>query len=69
MRSPLRYLLNTPTNHIMHHESMRGNFGLYFNFWDRIMGTNHPGYEQRFAEVTGRIRHGGDETITERTDK
>jgi sterol desaturase/sphingolipid hydroxylase (fatty acid hydroxylase superfamily) len=53
----------------MHHESMRGNFGLYFNFWDRIMGTNHPGYEQRFAEVTGRIRHGGDETITERTDK
>ena len=58
MRSPLRYLLNTPTNHIMHHESMRGNFGLYFNFWDRIMGTNHPGYEQRFAEVTGRRRDG-----------
>ena len=69
MRSPLRYVLNTPTNHIMHHESMRGNFGLYFNFWDRVMGTNHPAYEHRFAEVTGRMRHEGDETITERTGK
>jgi sterol desaturase/sphingolipid hydroxylase (fatty acid hydroxylase superfamily) len=37
---------------------MRGNFGLYFNFWDRIMGTNHPAYEQRFTEVTGRRRDG-----------
>ena len=47
-------LLNTPTNHIMHHEKMRGNYGLYFNVWDRLMGTNHADYEKRFREVTSR---------------
>ena len=54
MRSPLRFIFNTPTNHIMHHEKMRGNYGLYFNIWDRLMGTNHPDYERRFEEVTSR---------------
>ena len=49
-------LLNTPTNHIMHHEKMRGNYGLYFNVWDRVMGTNHPDYESRYREVTSRPR-------------
>ncbi len=47
-------VLNTPTNHIMHHEHFRGNFGLYFNFWDRLMGTNQERYESRFREVTSR---------------
>ncbi|HAM72396.1 MAG TPA: sterol desaturase [Verrucomicrobiales bacterium] len=54
MRTPLRLILNTPTNHVMHHEKMRGNYGLYFNIWDRLMGTNHPDYESRFREVTSR---------------
>ena len=54
MDSPLRFLVNTPTNHVMHHEKMRGNYGLYFNLWDRLMGTNHPDYESRFREVTSR---------------
>ena len=54
MDSWLGKVLNTPTNHAMHHESMRGNYGLYFNFWDRLMGTNHKDYERRFREVTSR---------------
>ncbi len=45
-------LANTPTNHVMHHEHFAGNYGLYFNVWDRICGTNHAGYEARFREVT-----------------
>ncbi|MDB6118819.1 MAG: fatty acid hydroxylase family protein [Verrucomicrobiaceae bacterium] len=49
--------INTPTNHIMHHEKMRGNYGLYFNVWDRLMGTNHVDYEKRFREVTSRKSH------------
>jgi Delta7-sterol 5-desaturase len=56
MKTPLRYVLNTPTNHIMHHETLRGNYGLYFNIWDRLMGTNHANYESRFSEVTSRGR-------------
>ena len=54
MKTPLRFILNTPTNHVMHHEKMRGNYGLYFNVWDRLMGTNHPEYESRFTEATSR---------------
>ncbi|MDZ4287696.1 MAG: sterol desaturase family protein, partial [Prosthecobacter sp.] len=56
MKTPLRFLANTPTNHIMHHETLRGNYGLYFNIWDRLMGTNHANYEKRFHEVTTRPR-------------
>lgn len=54
MRTWLGKVLNTPTNHIQHHEKMRGNYGLYFNVWDRLMGTNHADYESRFEEVTNR---------------
>lgn len=54
MDSRLGRWLNTPTNHVQHHEKMRGNYGLYFNFWDRLMGTNHRDYESRFREVTRR---------------
>jgi lathosterol oxidase len=59
MKTPLRYVLNTPTNHIMHHETLRGNYGLYFNIWDRIMGTNLANYESRFNEVTSRSKPAG----------
>jgi sterol desaturase/sphingolipid hydroxylase (fatty acid hydroxylase superfamily) len=54
MDSWLRYILNTPTNHAMHHETLRGNYGIYFNIWDRLMGTNQANYEERFREVTSR---------------
>ena len=54
MDSWLGKIVNTPTNHIMHHEHIRGNFGLYFNCWDRMMGTNHENYENRFREVSAR---------------
>jgi sterol desaturase/sphingolipid hydroxylase (fatty acid hydroxylase superfamily) len=54
MDSPVRFLFNTPTNHIMHHESAGGNFGLYFNVWDRLMGTNQRAYQRRFRSVTAR---------------
>jgi sterol desaturase/sphingolipid hydroxylase (fatty acid hydroxylase superfamily) len=56
MDSRLRFVFNTPTNHIMHHESSNGNFGLYFNIWDRVMGTNQRAYELHFRSVTSRPR-------------
>jgi sterol desaturase/sphingolipid hydroxylase (fatty acid hydroxylase superfamily) len=52
METPFKRILNTPTNHVMHHEKMAGNYGLYFNIWDRLMGTNHKDYEDRFRQVT-----------------
>ncbi len=57
MDSFLGRILNTPTNHVMHHETLRGNYGLYFNLWDRWMGTNQADYESRFRAVTSRPAH------------
>jgi len=42
----------TTTHHALHHARPRGNFGLYFTWWDRIMGTEHPAYRETFARVT-----------------
>ncbi len=52
LRTRLGRLLNTPTHHAMHHEKLGGNYGLYFSFWDRLLGSHHPDYEARFARVT-----------------
>jgi sterol desaturase/sphingolipid hydroxylase (fatty acid hydroxylase superfamily) len=52
LRSPVGVFLNSVTHHALHHEKFRANFSLYFNVWDRLMGTNHPDYERRFASVT-----------------
>lgn len=30
---------NYTTNHDAHHAHVRGNYGLYFSLWDRVMGT------------------------------
>jgi sterol desaturase/sphingolipid hydroxylase (fatty acid hydroxylase superfamily) len=45
--------LNSVTHHGLHHEKFRANFGLYFNVWDRLMGTNHADYRRRFESATG----------------
>ena len=45
---------NTSTHHNMHHRLVKCNYGLYFNFWDRVMGTNHPHYEESYNEAVER---------------
>ena len=42
------------THHDLHHEAGRLNYGLYFTWWDRWMGTEHPDYRRRFDEATSR---------------
>ncbi len=38
----------------MHHcGSFKHNFGFYFTFWDKLMGTEHPEYVATFNRVTG----------------
>lgn len=39
------------THHNMHHERFNGNYGLYFIWWDRIMGTEFPDYEEKFRSL------------------
>jgi sterol desaturase/sphingolipid hydroxylase (fatty acid hydroxylase superfamily) len=45
---------NTSTHHNMHHSKVNCNYGLYFNIWDRLLGTNHKDYEKTFDEVKAR---------------
>lgn len=48
--------LNTTTHHDLHHQHGRSNYGLYFSWWDRLMGTEHPDYQARVADVALRSR-------------
>lgn len=44
--------INTTTHHDLHHNGgFNTNYGLYFTWWDKLMGTEHPRYHARFAEV------------------
>ncbi len=45
---------NTSLHHNMHHKHVVCNYGLYYNFWDRIMQTNHTNYENEFEIVKRR---------------
>jgi sterol desaturase/sphingolipid hydroxylase (fatty acid hydroxylase superfamily) len=50
LRVPLLRWINTSTFHNLHHTAFRGNYALMFRFWDRILGTELPNYEQTFVE-------------------
>ena len=49
---PLFDFLTTTTHHDLHHAQAGSNFGLYFTWWDRLMGTEHPNYYAHFAAAT-----------------
>ena len=52
---PLLKWISTTTHHDLHHAgSFNHNFGFYFTWWDKLMGTEHPEYVARFNEVTTR---------------
>ncbi len=53
---PLLDWMTTVTHHDLHHAQAGWNYGLYFTWWDRWMGTEHPQYHARFAEVARRRR-------------
>lgn len=44
--------ITSVTHHDLHHQNARWNFGLYFTWWDRLMGTEHPEYLERFEATT-----------------
>lgn len=45
--------INTSVSHNQHHQYFKGNYGLYFLIWDRLMGTIRTDYDSRFDQVTG----------------
>jgi sterol desaturase/sphingolipid hydroxylase (fatty acid hydroxylase superfamily) len=62
MRGPLGQHVITAMHHDLHHHNYKVNFGLYFRFWDKLMGTDvmesaypdlHPEAEK--AKVAGSL--------------
>ena len=51
LRSALGRWVNTSVAHNHHHEKFLGNYGLYFLFWDRWMGTLGEDYDTQFVKV------------------
>ena len=43
--------LTTTLHHDLHHQYGRHNYGLYFTWWDRWCGTEHPEYRARLADL------------------
>jgi sterol desaturase/sphingolipid hydroxylase (fatty acid hydroxylase superfamily) len=46
--------INTSINHNQHHQYFKGNYGLYFLFWDRILGTIRKDYDRQYDEIMAR---------------
>lgn len=44
--------LTAVTHHDLHHADMRHNYGLYFSWWDKLMGTEHPDYAEKVRAKT-----------------
>jgi len=53
-RHPIGKWINTSINHNQHHQYFKGNYGLYFLWWDRWMKTIRTDYDDRFDEVKSR---------------
>lgn len=53
-KSKIGKWINTSVNHNQHHQYFKGNYGLYFLWWDRWFNTIRPDYETQFEEVKGR---------------
>jgi sterol desaturase/sphingolipid hydroxylase (fatty acid hydroxylase superfamily) len=60
VRSRWTSFSTTTTHHCMHHRRVDENYGLYFTWWDRWMGTMGATYEETFERVAsaprGRVR-------------
>ena len=50
---PVLQWVNTTVHHDLHHSGgFDRNYGLYFTWWDRLMGTEHAEYRARFRALT-----------------
>jgi len=46
--------MNTSVSHNLHHQYFKGNYGLYFTIWDRLMGTLRSDYDTSFQNLKQR---------------
>lgn len=41
-----------PAHHSIHHLKYTVHYGLYFTFWDKLLGTQDPNYERKMSHFT-----------------
>lgn len=51
---PMLDFIVTTTHHDLHHAQAGWNYGAWFTWWDRWMGTEHPEYLNRYAAAAWR---------------
>ncbi len=52
-KSWLRFLTSS-THHNMHHSKFKGNYGVHFRFWDKLLGTEFRDYETEYEKIQER---------------
>lgn len=50
-RTKIGRWINTAVAHNQHHQYFKGNYSLYFLFWDRWMGTLREDYDRQYDKV------------------
>lgn len=55
-KSWLRFL-TTSTHHNMHQSKFKGNYGVHFRIWDRLVGSEFKDYEAEFNKAQKRKSH------------
>ena len=48
--------LNTSVCHNQHHQQFKGNYGLYFTIWDRLMSTLRDDYDNKKKKKKNRAK-------------
>lgn len=50
-KSFLFEIFNSSVYHNLHHSKFKGNYGLYFRIWDRLLKTEHPEYVKEYDRL------------------
>ncbi|MBE9204605.1 sterol desaturase family protein [Synechocystis salina LEGE 06099] len=51
-----KYFIGT-AHHSLHHLKHNANYGLYFTFWDKILGTEDPTYQEKLGRNQATKEH------------
>ena len=44
-------MINTSVYHNLHHSKFKGNYSLYFRWWDKLMKTENPDYVKEYDRI------------------
>ncbi len=51
LKIPILKYKTASTHHNMHHQFFKGNYALYFTWWDKWKGTEFKDYEKRHQQI------------------